>query len=163
MSVIVFIGGIVTIQLAQRCGYATLATFEPWESFTRWWLRIKGGPQKYFGPEQAPVVEPHVIRDPHLVHPHPMTSASPGSGRLSRGCLGPCCAVNRGTRGVALGCGSFEGPRRGQGPVSSVGWDSSEGSGREIAGRRRVEVLRMGSVQNPKNMIEVLCTSLPTD
>ncbi|KAF9783295.1 hypothetical protein BJ322DRAFT_1069954, partial [Thelephora terrestris] len=41
----VYLGGMVIVPLAQLVRWATLATSEPWESFTRWWLRIKGPPR----------------------------------------------------------------------------------------------------------------------
>ena len=37
-------GGGGVIPLMQHASYTALATSEPWESFTRWWLRIKGAP-----------------------------------------------------------------------------------------------------------------------
>jgi hypothetical protein len=54
----------------------------------------------------------------HPVQPHSMMATSPGSGRLSRCCLGPGGTVRREARRTGVGRGCFDRPRRGRGSVS---------------------------------------------
>ena len=46
LFIFIFVGGVCHSLLARRTRRASLATFEPWESSTRWCLRIKGPPQR---------------------------------------------------------------------------------------------------------------------